>query len=38
MFVFVPFLTTAGEDLREIGSDGAEGVYEVILDAAELEA
>lgn len=29
---------TAGDERRDIGKDGADGVYEVILDAAELEA
>lgn len=32
------WLLTAGEDLREMGSDGTEGVYDVMFDAAALEA
>ena len=31
-------LFTAGEARREMGKDGADGVYEVILEAAELDA
>lgn len=31
-------LRTAGEVRLEIGRDGAEGVYEVMFDAAELDA